>query len=193
MRSRQGCLMSGNNEEDWTRPSLLVSLCALTYYVIGSVGTKDDLAVSDAFAWYWLPNSLFLAALLLNPASRWWQLPIVSIAHVVPLLSSSFGAGAIACSLICNQGFVLCAGIVLRPMLDEHIRPPRRLSLDKAGVTHAIGSALLLVAAAWLLVSLGNVTSMSPAARPLIEGCFAANAFETVVAFATITPAIVCW
>jgi two-component system sensor histidine kinase UhpB len=55
------------------RPAVVAIAVSLAYYLGASVGFLFQ-SPSVPQSVLWLPNSILLAALLLNPVSRWWQL-----------------------------------------------------------------------------------------------------------------------
>lgn len=188
---RVGSSFEGSWRRQWTS-RLPLMFCALAYFASGVFGTTQDPAVYHEFAPYWLANALFLAVLWTNSRGMRLQLLVVSIAHVVPVLSASVPVGRVVSSLFCNEGLVLAVVAMLRPVLEQRASYPRSLFLDVT-VTQAIGGALSLVVVIGVLVSLGDAAEIFPTAGSLIEQCVAACALETIVGFAMVTPAVVCW
>jgi signal transduction histidine kinase len=184
-RTRVFPLARGGFSPNLTRFGIALFACALAYFATGALGPRSSTLAVDVCTWYWLPNSLLLAALLLISTRAWLPLlPLIGVAHAAPWLGSNIFFQGLASSFLCNEGLVVCAATILRPMMQARAASSGWQGLYIASLAPALGSASSFVVGAWLLVASTGSLSVE---------CLSVGTLQTLTAFVTITPAIVCW
>jgi len=164
-----------------------LALVAVGYYVAATLGLGFRFQNSQISV-VWPANAVFVAALLLTPRARWWQVVVVaSVAHVAAM-GAVTPVWRMAWQIVGNSVFVIAMTELLRRLVGLPLDfGSRRQVLAFAGASLVMPVLLAAVLPSFVRALLGVDTTYSPPVA------LARAALSNATGLLVITPVLLLW